>query len=286
MRPASGQPLRPRSANHRSTATTAGQPARAAAARRRAPTADGRRGRGADEPMPNLERLVAEAMALAATAGGDGRTLAELVNRYWRLVPDEELGRPDRGRDVRRHAGRTWSWPQQRLPGQLKLRHRAGPPTHTALQIVTDDMPFLVDSVTAAVTAPGSTLNLLVHPLVVVRREAAGRAASRCCADVEPDDAGAGRPGRELDAASRSTRCATTAASTALRNDAAPGAHRRPRGGRGLAQDAPAGARAGRRAGRAPRCRCRTRTSPTPSSCCAGWPTTTSPSSATASTGS
>ena len=35
---------------------------------------------------------------------------------------------------------------------------------------------------------------------------------------------------------------------------------------------------------RRPSCRCRTRTSPTRWSCCAGWPTTTSPSSATAST--
>ena len=46
---------------------------------------------------------------------------------------------------------------------------------HTVVQIVTDDMPFLVDSVTAAVTGRGMGVHLLVHPLVVVERDATGR---------------------------------------------------------------------------------------------------------------
>ena len=76
-----------------------------------------------------------------------------------------------------------------------------------------------------------------------------------------------------------------------LRQRAAPGADRRARGGRGLAEDAPAGPRRSptswpARAPPTPARRCRTRTSPTRSSCCAGSPTTTSRSSATASTGS
>ncbi|MGI8717909.1 MAG: NAD-glutamate dehydrogenase [Lapillicoccus sp.] len=45
---------------------------------------------------------------------------------------------------------------------------------HTVVQIVTDDMPFLVDSVTAALSRPDRTIHLVVHPQLVVRRTAAG----------------------------------------------------------------------------------------------------------------
>ncbi len=40
-----------------------------------------------DEPVPNAERLVAEAVALA----GPGSPEAALVGRFWRFAPDEEL---------------------------------------------------------------------------------------------------------------------------------------------------------------------------------------------------
>ncbi len=45
---------------------------------------------------------------------------------------------------------------------------------HTVIQIVTDDMPFLVDSVTMLVTRRGRSVHLLVHPQLVVRRDATG----------------------------------------------------------------------------------------------------------------
>ncbi|REJ05152.1 NAD-glutamate dehydrogenase [Microbacterium bovistercoris] len=41
----------------------------------------------------------------------------------------------------------------------------------TIVNICTDDAPFLVDSVTAAVARQGLSVNLLVHPIVEVRRE-------------------------------------------------------------------------------------------------------------------
>ena len=45
---------------------------------------------------------------------------------------------------------------------------------HTIVQVVTDDMPFLVDSVTAALDSLGRTVHLVVHPQLVVRRDAVG----------------------------------------------------------------------------------------------------------------
>src|SRR5665647_116163 len=46
---------------------------------------------------------------------------------------------------------------------------------HTVIQIVHDDMPFLVDSVTMAVNRTGRTAHWIVHPLLVVQRDGQGQ---------------------------------------------------------------------------------------------------------------
>ncbi|HEX5767864.1 MAG TPA: NAD-glutamate dehydrogenase, partial [Burkholderiales bacterium] len=46
--------------------------------------------------------------------------------------------------------------------------------THTVVEIVNDDMPFLVDSVAMEVNRQGLTLHLLVHPVLRVVRDASG----------------------------------------------------------------------------------------------------------------
>ncbi|WP_250001881.1 NAD-glutamate dehydrogenase [Actinoplanes sp. M2I2] len=138
-----------------------------------------------DETLPNGERLVAQAVEVA----GDDHSTASLVGRFWRFAPDEELVglTPQEMYDAaigHRELAAT------RLPGELKLA--ITPPTgsecHTILQIVTDDMPFLVDSVIALLAAHQQQVHLLVHPLIVVRREPLG-ALAELAADVEPDDA-------------------------------------------------------------------------------------------------
>ncbi|TCB95754.1 NAD-glutamate dehydrogenase [Micromonospora zingiberis] len=138
-----------------------------------------------DEPVPNAERLVAHAVALA----GDDHDAATLVGRFWRFAPDEELigftaeEMLDAARAHRELA-------EQRVPGELKLRIHSpdAEQHHSVIEIVTDDMPFLVDSVTALLNTHHLDVHLLVHPLVVVRREPLGRLVE-VAADVEPDDA-------------------------------------------------------------------------------------------------
>ncbi len=44
--------------------------------------------------------------------------------------------------------------------------------THTVIEIVNDDMPFLVDSITMEVNRQGLTMHLIVHPVMKVRRDA------------------------------------------------------------------------------------------------------------------
>ena len=65
--------------------------------------------------------------------------------------------------------------------GTVAVRVRAAdrdeddwPTGRTVIEIVTDDMPFLVDSVSAALTAGGHTIRLVIHPVLMVVRDAAG----------------------------------------------------------------------------------------------------------------
>src|SRR5690606_6275929 len=110
---------------------------------------------------------------------------------YWRLAPDEELV-GDVAQDLVAATVAHRELAEQRLPGELKLQI-ATPPggNHTVLEIVTDDMPFLVDSVTGALTARGIDIEQAVHAQVVGHREAAGRLAE-LRAGVEPEGAGPG----------------------------------------------------------------------------------------------
>ncbi|MFZ6750464.1 NAD-glutamate dehydrogenase [Undibacterium sp. Ren11W] len=49
---------------------------------------------------------------------------------------------------------------------------------HTVIQIVNDNMPFLVDSVTMAINRSGRTAHWIVHPLISVARDAQGGIAA------------------------------------------------------------------------------------------------------------
>ncbi|WP_459549649.1 NAD-glutamate dehydrogenase [Nocardia sp. X0981] len=65
-----------------------------------------------------------------------------------------------------------------RQPGQGLVRaHHPddGSGLGAALQIVTDDMPMLVDSVTALFTRMGGTISEVIHPIFTVRRDDDGR---------------------------------------------------------------------------------------------------------------
>ncbi|MEE1928071.1 NAD-glutamate dehydrogenase [Streptomyces sp. TRM 70351] len=47
--------------------------------------------------------------------------------------------------------------------------------THTVVEVVTDDMPFLVDSVTNELTRQDRAIHLVIHPQVIVRRDVTGK---------------------------------------------------------------------------------------------------------------
>ncbi len=146
-----------------------------------------------EEALPNGENLIAAAVALAVTdsespAGGSGLADAQLVQRYWRFAPDEELVDLTPAHILETACDHR-ELARRRLPGEVKLRLSLSRDSHrTVIELVTDDMPFLVDSVTGALTARNLDVQLLVHPVMVVRRSEDGT-LTEVCADVEPDDA-------------------------------------------------------------------------------------------------
>ncbi|MCX7371034.1 MAG: NAD-glutamate dehydrogenase, partial [Alphaproteobacteria bacterium] len=63
----------------------------------------------------------------------------------------------------------------RRLPGQARIRVQpAGRFPHPVVEIITDDMPFLVDSVLATITRAGRHPRQVLHPILAVARDAQG----------------------------------------------------------------------------------------------------------------
>lgn len=71
------------------------------------------------------------------------------------------------------HAAAMVEWAAQRPPGHAIVRAWTPPDqgaSHSVIEIVTDDMPFLVDSVTAEITRQGRAIHLIAHPQFALTR--------------------------------------------------------------------------------------------------------------------
>ncbi|MGO9974489.1 MAG: NAD-glutamate dehydrogenase [Solirubrobacteraceae bacterium] len=105
---------------------------------------------------------------------------ASFVRQYYDWVPTEDL--IDRSPlDLYGAAVAHWNLAQQRLPGEAKIRvynpdfeQHGWQSPHTVLEIVTDDMPFLVDSVGIELARHGYGTQLTIHPVILIARDAEG----------------------------------------------------------------------------------------------------------------
>src|SRR5919202_911980 len=105
----------------------------------------------------------------------------EFVRQYYDWIPLEDL----EGRspiDVYGAAVAHWSFARQRMPGSAKIRvynpqfeEHGWQSTHTVLEIVNDDMPFLLDSTRMEISCQGYAIHLMVHPIMKVRRDDEGQ---------------------------------------------------------------------------------------------------------------
>ena len=135
--------------------------------------------------------------ARARRREGGGAEAARFVGQFYRDVPEADLAAMD---DLRALGGAmsTWSLLRTRKRGQPKIRvfnpdmdtdGWASP--HTVVDIVNDDMPFLVDSVTAEINRHNLSVHLVAHPVLSVERDRAGRMGGLRPNGVETDGASA-----------------------------------------------------------------------------------------------
>lgn len=75
-----------------------------------------------------------------------------------------------------------WNLARQRRAGESLIRvynpsyeEHGWQSTHTVLEIVTDDMPFLVDSIIMAINQRGLRVHLIIHPVMRIVRDTRGR---------------------------------------------------------------------------------------------------------------
>ncbi|HEX2655588.1 MAG TPA: NAD-glutamate dehydrogenase [Xanthobacteraceae bacterium] len=106
-----------------------------------------------------------------------GNFAAQLFSR---AVP-EDLVRYE-ARELSSFAEEAWVFLKERKPGEPKIRFEsrdrpigaASTKTVSIIEIINDDMPFLLDSIMNELAEQGIEIRLVVHPIFAVERDAAG----------------------------------------------------------------------------------------------------------------
>src|SRR5947208_2204878 len=125
--------------------------------------------------LSDVSKLVAAKVAPEQRA-----TLQAFIERYYGQVDAEDLLERQPA-DLYGAALSHWNFARKRESGRARVRvfnpsieEHGWQSTHTIVEIVNDDMPFLVDSVATEVNRHGLTLHLVNHPIVAVERAADG----------------------------------------------------------------------------------------------------------------
>src|SRR5882757_4641118 len=127
---------------------------------------------------------------LARTREAAAPGMAKLSELYFRHTPVDDLAAaaPEQ---LAAAVSSHYELAEQRAQGRPVLRVRDGASELgrpcTVVEIVNDDMPFLVESVLAGVSRSGAAVQRVMHPIVVVRRDLTGRLVEVLPA-ADPDD--------------------------------------------------------------------------------------------------
>jgi glutamate dehydrogenase len=130
---------------------------------------------------PRTDDLIDRIVAFARTRLGAKAGPAETFLRaYYANVSADDLAGSS-VEDLYGAAIALWQFGRTRRPGQAKVRvytprlaEHGWSSTHSVVEIVNDDMPFLVDSVTAELNRRELTVHLVIHPIVRVVRDGKG----------------------------------------------------------------------------------------------------------------
>jgi glutamate dehydrogenase len=113
-------------------------------------------------------------------SGDDAMRAEAFARQYYRWVSSEDIAER-RDLDLYGAALAHFDLARRRAPGVTKVRiynpefevHGWESP-HTAVEVVTDDMPFLIDSIGMALNRHGFGVHLIIHPVIQVRRDGEG----------------------------------------------------------------------------------------------------------------
>ena len=119
----------------------------------------------------------------------------EFVRQYYGWVDTDDL--EDRSPiDAYGAAVSHWNFASKREPGEWKIRiynpvfeEHGWQSTHTVVEMVNDDMPFLVDSTRMEINSQGYAIHMILHPLMKVRRDEEGRLIEVLPPDADDEDA-------------------------------------------------------------------------------------------------
>jgi glutamate dehydrogenase len=107
----------------------------------------------------------------------------QFIRDFYRNVPPDDLMHRSPA-DLLAAATALWQFMAERRPGRAKLSvldpqepENAWTGGRTIVQICNDDMPFLVDSVTAALNRLNLVVHLVIHPVLALERDSEGRLA-------------------------------------------------------------------------------------------------------------
>ncbi|VVD86677.1 NAD-glutamate dehydrogenase [Pandoraea anhela] len=136
-------------------------------------------------PEEKVRQHMAEVVTMARERAPDVAALFEpFVQHYYGLADAEEVVSRSVA-DLYGAAMAHWQLGQKFVCGEPRIRiynptldQHGWHCSHTVVEIVNDDMPFLVDSVTMEVNRQGLALHSAFHPVYRVRRDAAGKRLS------------------------------------------------------------------------------------------------------------
>src|SRR5207248_6175922 len=135
----------------------------------------------AERDGARMQRLDEVLGLVRAKVPPDQRAVIEsFVQSYFGQVDPEELAERQPA-DLYGAALSHWNFARKREPGRVRVRvfnpsieEHGWQSTHTVVEIVNDDMPFLVDSVTMEVNRHRLMLHLIIHPILAIERAADG----------------------------------------------------------------------------------------------------------------
>ena len=135
-----------------------------------------------DNKPASSEEIIEQVIALMfkKVPASQQAILEQFIRQYYNNTAAEDLAE-SKVANLYGAALSHWNFARTRSKGDSKVRiynpqfeEHGWQSTHTVVEIVNDDMPFLVDSVRMKLNARNLTTHLVIHPVINIRRDSRG----------------------------------------------------------------------------------------------------------------